>query len=160
MPNTVFKDFIERQLALVAASTSEQERRVALMQFFHGCLSECAEKAIDAEMRAINGEPFKSHYQDRIESTYYPYNCARRSAYSGFTNEQRQVLHGLAAHTAFSVLDSVFVQLAEISEHYASITLQPHSSPEIKHALHARNPDDDNWYWSENIPQSLSKYEY
>jgi|GEM_PF-6286989 len=151
--------YLERQLQEVASSTGREQRIQALMQYFQGSLAACAEKVIDGEMASINGSPQDSRYQDRPDSAYYPYNLAKRNGYAGFTDEQRQVLRGLVQHTAFELLLGIFCRLADMSEHQVSIRLQPKVSPDLHHDLCERSPDHGNYYWSEDLPAALSKYE-
>jgi hypothetical protein len=160
MPPANLQALLQQQLEIIATATEQEQALNALIQYFHARLSACAEEVIDEEMAPINGTPFTSPYADRPDSSYFAYNTAKRHAYAGFSEEQRQILRGLVQHTAFEMLQGIFCTLADISEHEVSIQLRPKVKPELVHDLCARSPDHGNYYWSEDIPAAVSKYEY
>jgi hypothetical protein len=154
--------FIETQWTAAAESKDTQirEDRVrALMKFFHTALVECAEDVADKEIAPIDGTPAEPSYDLREDSLYYAYHLARKTGYADFSAEQRKVLKGLVLRTAFETMVRIAMRLQIMSEHEVDLVLCPKGARDIEHPLH--QPDiEGHGYWDEELPSSLTKYEY
>jgi hypothetical protein len=129
------------------------------MKFFYASLIECAEDVVDEEIAPIDGVAKEASYELRADSLYHAYHLARRSAYAGFSDEQRQAVKGVVLRTAFETMFKIVMRLESMSEHEVEILLRPKGVPDLEHRLHA--PDvDGHHYWDDQLPATLSKYEY
>jgi hypothetical protein len=160
MPASKYSEFIEKQLRDATTWTDDELRGRALLQYLEASLFECGEKTIDAEMESINGTPYQSPIEDRKDSSYFAYNTARRHAYHGFTNPQKQVLRGLVQHTAFDLVERIVERLLEISKTEAAIRLQPKGAADFEYVLGAHHPRDSDFMEDDSLPDQLSKYEH
>src|SRR5262249_101195 len=133
--------FVDTHLGGAADESPEtqvrEDRHRALMQYFFATLFECAEDIADGEIAPIDATATEPRSELRPESLYYEYHLARKSAYAGFSAEQRKAVKGLVLRTAFETMFHIALRLQSMSEHEVDILLRPKCAPDIEHPLHA-----------------------